>query len=232
MLLQTLQEGVLFLTIDRPGNANALSRGVFDALHAVFSGARNDTQVKVVVLGSSGSKVFSAGADLKELAGQDSAAESTLSFHALLTRALLDILDCPKPVIARLQGPAVGGGLMLAAACDEIVAVESAWVSLPEIKIGMPTPIGAAVLAPRASRGMLQRLVQRGERFTAPQCLAAGLVDAVVAVDGLDQAVSCCASELAAIEASAFATNKNWLNREVRANLLLANAAENSAHAH
>jgi enoyl-CoA hydratase/carnithine racemase len=126
----------------------------------------------------------------------------------------------------------VGGGLMLAAACDEIVAVESAWVSLPEIKIGMPTPIGAAVLAPRASRGMLQRLVQRGERFTAPQCLAAGLVDAVVAVDGLDQAVSCCASELAAIEASAFATNKNWLNREVRANLLLANAAENSAHAH
>ena len=232
MLLQTLQEGVLFLTIDRPGNANALSRGVFDALHAVFSGARNDTQVKVVVLGSSGSKVFSAGADLKELAGQDSAAESTLSFHALLTRALLDILAYPKPVIARLQGPAVGGGLMLAAVCDEIIAVDSAWVSLPEIKIGMPTPIGAAVLAPRTSRSVLQRLVQRGERLTAQQCLALGVVDVVVSAEGLDQTVSKSATELAAIEAAAFATNKNWLNREVRANLLVANTVENSAHAH
>jgi enoyl-CoA hydratase/carnithine racemase len=154
-----------------------------------------------------------------------------VSFHDLLVRGLLDVLDCPKPVIARLQGSAVGGGLMLAAVCDEIIAVESAWVSLPEIKIGMPTPIGAAVLAPRASRSVLQRLVQRGERFTAQQCLALGVVDVVVSSEGLDQTVFQSATELAAIEAAAFATNKNWLNREVRANLLLANAVENSAHA-
>jgi enoyl-CoA hydratase/carnithine racemase len=126
----------------------------------------------------------------------------------------------------------VGGGLMLAAVCDEIIAVESAWVSLPEIEIGMPTPIGAAVLAPRASRSVLQRLVQRGERFTAKECLALGVVDAVVSAEGLDQAVSKSASELASIETSAFATNKNWLNREVRANLFIANAEENSEHAH
>jgi enoyl-CoA hydratase/carnithine racemase len=120
----------------------------------------------------------------------------------------------------------------LAAVCDEIIAVDSAWVSLPEIKIGMPTPIGAAVLAPRASRSVLQRLVQRGERLTAQQCLALGVVDVVVSAEGLDQTVSKSATELAAIEAAAFATNKNWLNREVRANLLVANTVENSAHAH
>ena len=140
MLIQDFRDGVLYLTIDRPANANALSRGVFDALHDAFERIRADVAVKVVVLGSSGTKVFSAGADLKELAGQDASNASAPSFHALLTRSLLDLLDCPKPVVARLQGPAVGGGLMLAAACDEIIAVESAWVSLPEIKIGMPTP--------------------------------------------------------------------------------------------
>jgi enoyl-CoA hydratase/carnithine racemase len=232
MLLQDLRDGVLYLTIDRPTQANALSRGVFDALHDAFERIRTDAAVKVVVLGSSGAKVFSAGADLKELAGQDAAKASAPSFHALLTRSLLDLLDCPKPVVARLQGPAVGGGLMLAAACDEIIAVESAWVSLPEIKIGMPTPIGAAVLAPRASRSVLQRLLQRGERFTVKECLALGLVDALVSAEDLDQAISKSATELASIETSAFAANKNWLNREVRANLLLANAEENAAHAH
>ena len=232
MLIQDLRDGVLYLTIDRPTNANALSRGVFDALHDVFARIRADVAVKVVVLGSSGTKVFSAGADLKELASDDSSDASVPSFHVLLTRSLLDLLDCPKPVVARLQGPAVGGGLMLAAVCDEIIAVESAWVSLPEIKIGMPTPIGAAVLAPRASRSVLQRLVQRGERLTAKDCLAVGVVDAVVSAEGLDQAVSKSAVELASIETSAFAANKNWLNREVRANLLLANAAEDSAHVH
>jgi enoyl-CoA hydratase/carnithine racemase len=231
-LIQDLRDGVLYLTIDRPTNANALSRGVFDALHNAFERICADASVKVVVLGSSGAKVFSAGADLKELAGQDASNASAPSFHALLTRSLLDLLDCPKPVVARLQGPAVGGGLMLAAVCDEIIAVESAWVSLPEINIGMPTPIGAAVLAPRASRSVVQRLLQRGQRFTATECLSLGLVDAVVSVDGLDHAVSKSATELAAIKTSAFAANKNWLNREVRANLLIAHAEENSAHAH
>jgi enoyl-CoA hydratase/carnithine racemase len=232
MLIQDLRDGVLYLTIDRPTHANALSRGVFDALHDAFERISADVAVKVVVLGSSGTKVFSAGADLKELARHDASDAPAPSFHVLLTRSLLDLLDCPKPVVARLQGPAVGGGLMLAAACDEIIAVESAWVSLPEIKIGMPTPIGAAMLAPRASRSVLQRLVQRGERLTAKDCLAVGVVDAVVSAEGLDQAVSKSAVELASIETSAFAANKNWLNREVRANLLLANAAEDSAHVH
>ncbi len=231
MLIQDLRDGVLYLTIDRPTNANALSRGVFDALHDAFERIRADVAVKVVVLGSSGTKVFSAGADLKELASQDSSDATAPSFHALLARSLLDLLDCPKPVVARLQGPAVGGGLMLAAVCDEIIAVESAWVSLPEINIGMPTPIGAAVLAPRASRSVLQRLLQRGQRFTAKECLALGVVDAVVSVEGLDEAVAKSATELAAIETSAFAVNKNWLNREVRANLLIAHVEENSAHA-
>ncbi len=232
MLIQDLRDGVLHLTIDRPTHANALSRGVFDALHDAFERIRADVAVKVVVLGSSGTKVFSAGADLKELARHDASDAPAPSFHALLTRSLLDLLDCPKPVVARLQGPAVGGGLMLAAACDEIIAVDSAWVSLPEIKLGMPTPIGAAVLAPRAPRSVLQRLVQRGERLTAKECLAWGVVDAMVSVEGLNQAVAESATGLAAIERSAYATNKNWLNREVRANLLLANAAEDSAHSH
>lgn len=232
MLIQDLCDGVLYLTIDRPTNANALSRGVFDALHDAFEHIRADVAIKVVVLGSSGTKVFSAGADLKELASQDSSDVSVSSFHALLTRSLLDLLDCPKPVVARLQGPAVGGGLMLAAVCDEIIATESAWVSLPEVNIGMPTPIGAAVLAPRASRSALQRLLQRGQRFTATECLSLGMVDAVVSIEALDQAVSQRATELAAIAPSAFAANKNWLNREVRANLLSAHAEEHSAHVH
>jgi enoyl-CoA hydratase/carnithine racemase len=74
--------------------------------------------------------------------------------------------------------------------------------------------------------------LQRGERFTVKECLALGLVDALVSAEDLDQAISKSATELASIETSAFAANKNWLNREVRANLLLANAEENAAHAH
>ena len=232
MLIQTLRDGVLFLTIDRANSANALNRALFEALHEAFVDAHGNAHVKAIVLGSVGTKVFSAGADLKELANQGHAADSDMSVHALLTRALLDILDCSKPVIARLQGPAVGAGLMLAAVCDEIVASQTVWVSLPEIKIGMPTPIGAAVLAPRASRHALQRLVQRGERLTAQQCVDMGILDAVVESDELDLAVVTRASELALIDSAAFSANKNWLNREVRANLLLAHTAENAVHPH
>ena len=93
MLIQTLRDGVLFLTIDRANSANALNRALFEALHEAFVDAHGNAHVKAIVLGSVGTKVFSAGADLKELANQGHAADSDMSVHALLTRALLDILD-------------------------------------------------------------------------------------------------------------------------------------------
>ena len=129
--------GVVWLTLDRPAQRNALDAALTDALHAAVlrHGARPAT--RVVVIGAAGT-AFCAGADLNAMLalGQGSREESTADAARLAT-VLLALRDCPKPSIAVVQGPAFGGGVGLAAACDIAIGSTAARFRLPEVQLGI-----------------------------------------------------------------------------------------------
>ncbi|MFH1603711.1 MAG: enoyl-CoA hydratase-related protein, partial [Pseudomonadota bacterium] len=105
-------------------------------------------------------------------------------------------------------------------AADEVVAASCASLALPEIDLGMPSPLAAAMLAARASLGVVRRMVQQGESFGAAQALEDGLVDAVVEPGGLHDEALARARALARRTGHAYAGNKNWINRGLRAQLV------------
>lgn len=223
-MIETVTEGtVRWLTLARPAAANALNQATCAALARALRQAAQDPAIGAVVLGAAGERAFCAGADLKEFAELPTA-EAAQRRRDLLMDTLYTLLDFPKPLLACVQAPAVGAGAMLALVCDEIVMAEPAWLSLPEIRLGMPTPIGAAIVARRAPRPMLQRLVQAGERIDAGQALQSGLVDHLASAPALRGRCAALAQARGAHAGHAYAANKRWINRGLRQHL--AEAAE------
>lgn len=207
--------GILTLTLSR-APVNALNEAIYDQLHHAFITAQKDPSVRAVVLAADGQKAFCAGADVKEYADL-AHKEAEVKQLRFLLRCLIDVVNCPKPVIAAVHAPAIGAGLMLACACDEIVLSQSAWVSLPESKLNLPTPIGAAIAARRFEPRAIQALVQRAERLNAEQCLAAGFADQIVPQDEVMAVVQQRLTVYADIHSDVYAVNKRWLNRDVPA---------------
>ncbi len=205
--------GILTLTLSRPP-VNALDQALYDSLHEALKFGAHNTEVKAIVVAARGGKAFSAGADIKEFAElpHDEAEARQLE---LLLRCLVDFVQCPKPTMAALSAPAIGAGLMLACACDEIVLADSAWVSLPEVKLNLPTPIGAAIVSRRLRLPAVHALVQRAERFDAQRCHIEGLVDAVVPADKVMGEALTRLSAFSDIDSAVYATNKRWLNRDL-----------------
>lgn len=229
MLKITLENNILTLALDRASAANALNVEIYEALHGALVKASTQEDVKVLVITGEGARAFCSGADLKEFADANPvvAAQQRLN---LLMRCFLDLIDFPKPVIAAVQAPAVGAGLMLAALCDEVLIADHTWVSLPEVKFDMPTPIGATIVAARSSRAICHRLVQLGERLSAAQCVEAGLVDRSVPLADLPALCVQRANALAQIPPFGFGVNKKWMNREVRQQLIAAAEVAEAAH--
>jgi enoyl-CoA hydratase/carnithine racemase len=137
------------------------------------------------------------------------------------------VLDTPKPVVAVLSGIASGGGAMLALLADACVAVDTAQLSIPEIDLGIATFSGANILEVIGGRALALDLVQSGRRMPAAEALTRGLITAVVARDELYARASAMAERLAAKDARAFAENKRWINRALKA--ALAEAREEHA---
>jgi enoyl-CoA hydratase/carnithine racemase len=216
--------GVLLLTFDRPEAANALSRALQESLVAALAEAAADDAVRAVMLAGAGGRVFSAGADLREDLGLP-AEEARALRRALLLRSLLAVLDCPKPVVARIRGKAVGGGAMLALLADEVVMAEGAAFAMPEIALGMPSPIGLSIIGARGGRAAAHRLVQANRPMDAAQALDAELADAVHEDAALDAAALARAAALGALPGEAFARNKAWLNAPLRQSIIEAAAA-------
>lgn len=217
-MLQTYlddETGMLMLTLSR-APVNALNEAIYDQLHHAFVIAQKDPSVRTVVLAAVGQKAFCAGADVKEYADLPHK-EAEVKQLRFLLRCLTDVVNCPKPVIAAVHAPAIGAGLMLACACDEIVLSKSAWVSLPESRLNLPTPIGAAIAARRFENRAIQTLVQRAEKLTAEQCLAAGFADQIVPQDEVMAVVKERLKVYAGIHSDVYAANKRWLNRDIPA---------------
>lgn len=214
-LLAEREGEILVLTLNRPEKANALNETMYSGLMKNLAETARDDSVRAVVLAATGEKCFSAGADLKEFAGLD-ASSASAKRRTQLVRTLEAFIDFRKPLVAAVQAQALGAGLMLAALADEVIVAEGAKVGMPEMKHGMPSPIGIAILAPRMGQRAAERLVQLGEPLDAAEAARTGLVDQVVAFDEVLKKAKEKAIALGALSPRAFGTNKAFTAARLR----------------
>lgn len=185
------------IAIDRPERLNALNAGTLDALHAAFDAAAADPVVRVVVLTGSGPKAFVAGADIAEMSFLSPAEGRDFSLRG--TRMMRRVEKMPKPVIAMINGFALGGGLELAMACHLRIAADTAKVGQPEINLGLiPGFGGTQRLLRLAGRAATLELCLLGAPVDAARALALGIVNRVVPVAELEAETMKLAEQLAA----------------------------------
>ena len=201
-LLCDVSDGVATVTVNRPDKLNALDAATIGELEACFAELGALAAARVVVLTGAGPKAFVAGADIGELAALDAGAA-----HALARRgqALMDRIErLGKPVIAAVNGFALGGGCELALACSFRWAADTAKLGLPETGLGLiPGYGGTQRLARLVGRGRALEMILRGAPLTAADAHAAGLVQRVVPAAELATAVATVAREIAARSAVA-----------------------------
>ncbi len=177
IILQRPSDGVLLIRLNRPDAKNALNTAVRTALAAAFAEAATDPATRCVVL-TGDTESFAAGADIREMA-EAGAVELMLRQTHLLWRA---IAQCPKPVIAAVNGYALGGGCELAMHADIIVAGESAQFGQPEVRVGiMPGAGGTQRLLRAVGKFKAMKMLLTGKPVTARQAETMGLVSEVVA---------------------------------------------------
>lgn len=221
-MLHSHRDGaVLCLTLHRPAAANALHSAMAGALMTALTAATLDDGIGAVVLSGAGERVFCAGADLKEHSELEQGAAALLRRETLL-QTLLALLDFPKPLLCAVQARAIGAGSMIALAADAIWATDDANFTFPEIGFGMASPMGATMLAARCPRSTVIRLIQGGERATAGEALAQGWIEAVHERANLLPLAITRARQWAAHAGPAHAGNKQWINRDLRAELIAA----------
>jgi enoyl-CoA hydratase len=178
---------IVRLTIDNPAKLNSLNSALMSEIVATMAGLALDPELRLAVLTGAGGRAFAGGADLGEIAALDHT--GARQFITLVHRCCDAFRRLPAPVIARIDGFALGAGLELAVACDLRVASESSVFGMPEVRIGIPSVVEAALLPALIGQGRARRLLLTGETIDAAAALAWGLVDAVAPVAGLDAAV-------------------------------------------
>jgi len=184
---QRPQGSIAHVAIDNAAKLNTLgSQLMIEFVERVEALGGND-DLRAVVLTGAGDKAFIGGADIFEMARLDAA--SAEGFITLVHRACACLRALPVPVIARLNGYALGAGLEIAAACDLRIAASNAVFGMPEVKVGIPSVVEAALLPGLIGWGRTRELLLFGENIDAPTALAWGLVEAVVAPEALDAAV-------------------------------------------
>jgi enoyl-CoA hydratase len=178
-LLLELRDRIAIATINRPDKLNALNDRTMDELDAAFRALARDAEVRGVILTGAGEKAFVAGADIGELAAQGPVAGRERSLRG--QRVLDRIEGLGKPVIAAINGFALGGGCELALACHVRVAAEGARLGTPEVKLGIMCGYGGTQRLPRlVGRGRALEMLLTGEMVDAQEALRIGLVNRVV----------------------------------------------------
>ncbi|MEV6227019.1 enoyl-CoA hydratase-related protein [Saccharopolyspora shandongensis] len=199
-------DGIATITLDSPHNRNALSAQLRRELRDHLSAAIADDAVRVIVLDHTG-KVFCAGMDLKESRSADSEKQGVNEFPAILEQ----IWTSPKPVVAKLAGPARAGGVGIAAACDIAVAVDTATFAFSEVRIGVVPAVISVTVLPRLSTRQAHELFLTGETFDARRAAEIGLLNSAVAADELDAEVKRYTDMLALGAPNAMAATKEML---------------------
>lgn len=170
----------LVITVNRPDKLNALNKTVIEELSSVIEDAYNNAGIRSVILTGSGSKAFVAGADISEFAALDGSGGKAMAEKG--QKQVFDKIEhCPKPVIAAVNGFALGGGCELAMACHFRIASDSARFGQPEVNLGLiPGYGGTQRLTRLIGKGRAMELLMTGNMIDAPAALQYGLVNYVV----------------------------------------------------
>ncbi|CAM4059261.1 enoyl-CoA hydratase-related protein [Kibdelosporangium persicum] len=179
-----VDRGVATITLDSPHNRNALSRQLRSELRGHLSTAVGDDNVRVIVLDHTG-PVFCAGMDLKEAGGASAGDQGVNEFPEILEQ----IRTSPKPVVAKLAGPARAGGVGIVAAADIAVAASTATFAFTEVRIGVVPAVISVTVLPRLLPRAAHELFLTGETFDAARAVAIGLINSAVPAEELDAEV-------------------------------------------
>jgi methylglutaconyl-CoA hydratase len=176
--------------LNRPGRGNAFDQTMLDELGQAFAALAAGEEARIVVLRGSG-RHFCTGADLTARAAAAPAQPpQTATAHVSLREVLAGLDALPKPTLAVVQGAAVGGGAAFAACCDTVIAADSAFFSIPEVRVGMP-PLGVAPFMVRAiGHRNFRRYGLSGERITAAEALRLGLAHQICAADAIEETLA------------------------------------------
>ena len=191
--------GVGYLGLNQPGKHNAISYAMWVAIAEVMESFRADDEVRVVVMAGEGGRAFSAGADISEFSANRSTEEQVKVYDAAGRAAYDAITHHPKPVIARIEGYCVGGGLATALCADLRIATEDSRFGIPAAKLGVGySYAGLRPLVDLVGPSRAKEILFTARRFTAPEALRMGLVNQVLPRDGIGAFVDDCARTIAA----------------------------------
>jgi enoyl-CoA hydratase/carnithine racemase len=202
---------IAHVTVNNRKRLNCLSTALVVALREAFERLAEDDRLRAAVLTGAGERSFIGGADLNELGGL--CADGGRLYITRLHMACKAIRECPVPVIARVNGFCLGAGLEVAASADMRVVAEGAVLGMPEVVMGLPSVIEAALLPSLIGWGKTREILLTGETFGAADALAMGFAQKVVPPDGLDAAVEHWISLLLKATPQAVRSQKALMNR-------------------
>jgi len=206
--------GIAQLTLNRHERRNALGTAMMTELAAHLDALSADNSTRAIILTGSGG-IFCAGSDLKELAALDI---SSVAQHEAETAAIVrQILTCPRPIIAAVEGYALGGGCALALACDVVIAASNARLAMPEVANGWIPPWGLTAIRRRGGDIAAQRLIWGAEAFTVAELASMKLVDRICGEgEALAQSTEL-AHSLASLPPAAVAATKRFFSDAIPA---------------
>ncbi len=227
-LLLTREEDIAIVTFNRPKVLNALNHVTMEELSAVLDELADESDIRCIILTGAGEKAFVAGADINELRAIASVADGA-AFAAKGQTVLFKVENFDKPVIAAINGYALGGGCELAMACDIRVAADSARLGQTEINLGIIPGWGGTQRLPRlVGKGRAKWLILTGDMISAQEALRIGLVDFVVGADMLMETAKELAHKIASKAPLALAWAKRSINVGAETDLVTACAYEAS----
>ena len=190
-LQRDLHRGILLLTLNRPEKANALSSPILEGIIEAFEAAKEDQEIKAILITGSGDRVFSGGADLREMEAAEKDPETAEKYFSLWENTVNTMMEFPLPTIALVNGACVAGGLSLALACDIRIATENAFLSYPRVADGhLPGRHNLTRLVHLVGRSQASLVMLCGYRVNAGEAHQWGLVDTVLDmrndIDALD----------------------------------------------
>ncbi len=229
VLLTRIEDQTAVWTLNRPQAMNSLNFEMLRALKDAVEQVRFDEQVRVIIVTGAGERAFCAGADLKERAGL--APAQVRAFIHTIRNLFTAIEQLPQPVIAAVNGAALGGGTELALAADLRIAAESATLGLTETRLAIIPGAGGTQRLPRlVGKGKAKELIFTGRRLDAAQALAIGLVNQVCAAADLPDVCRTLAAEIREAGPIAVAQAKYAINHGMETDLATGLAIESAAY--
>jgi enoyl-CoA hydratase/carnithine racemase len=203
--------GVAYITIHNERKLNTLNSALMEELAGAIEELARDEMLRAAVITGAGERAFIGGADIDEMSRLDPI--SARAFIGRLHRCCHALREAPFPVIARMMGHTLGAGLELAAACDLRVAAETSVFGMPEVKLGIPSVIEAALLPTLIGWGRTRRMLLLGETITAAEAASWGLVEMVVPARDIDTAVESCVASISQAGPRAIRLQKALIRR-------------------